>query len=77
MILAEDLKRLVSRRAPLVIEIVDAFLPGYQIFSLLPAHASHCDAAYRPGPRVAFVHQLEQIRRCGRICIPSLTLSLV
>ena len=35
MILAEDLERLVVRRASLVNEIVDALLPGYQFFSLL------------------------------------------
>jgi hypothetical protein len=35
VILAEDLKRLVGRRAPLVNEIVNALLPGYQ-FRPLP-----------------------------------------
>ena len=35
MILAEDLERLVVRRAFLVNEIVDALLPGYQFLSLL------------------------------------------
>ena len=32
---AEDLERLVVRRASLVNEIVDALLPGYQFFPLL------------------------------------------
>ena len=35
MILAEDLERLVVRRASLVNEIVDALLSGYQFFPLL------------------------------------------
>jgi hypothetical protein len=39
VILAEDLERLVVRRASLVDEIVDALLPGYQFFPLLrPPH---------------------------------------
>ena len=35
MILAEDLERLVDRRASLLNEIIDALLPGYQFFPLL------------------------------------------
>ena len=35
MILAEDLERLVVRRASFVNEIVDARMPGYQFFPLL------------------------------------------
>jgi hypothetical protein len=35
VILAEDLERLVIRRASLVDEIVDTLLPGYQFFPLL------------------------------------------
>jgi hypothetical protein len=35
VILAEDLERLVIRRASLVNEIVDALLPDYQFFPLL------------------------------------------
>ena len=35
MILAEDLERLVGRRASLVNVIVNALLPGYQFFPLL------------------------------------------
>jgi hypothetical protein len=36
VILAKDLERLVNRWAPLVKEIVNALLPGYQFFPLLP-----------------------------------------
>ena len=35
VILAKDLERLVNWWAPLVNEIVNALLPGYQFFSLL------------------------------------------
>ena len=35
VILAEDLERLVGRRASLVNVIVNALLPGYQFFPLL------------------------------------------
>jgi len=35
VILAEDLERLVVRRASLVNEFVDALLPDYQFFPLL------------------------------------------
>jgi hypothetical protein len=34
VILAEDLERLVVRRASLVNEIVDTLFPGYQFFQL-------------------------------------------
>ena len=36
VILAKDLARLVNWWAPLVNEIVNALLPGYQLFPLLP-----------------------------------------
>ena len=42
MVLAEDLERLVVRRASLVNEIVDALLPGYQFFPLLKAGLGLC-----------------------------------
>ena len=42
MILAEDLERLVVRRASLVNEIVDALLPDYQFFPLLKARLGLC-----------------------------------
>jgi hypothetical protein len=42
VILAEDLERLVVRRASLVYEIVDALLPDYQFFPLLKARLGLC-----------------------------------
>jgi hypothetical protein len=53
VILAEDLERLVGRRASLVNEIVDALLPSYQFFPLLKR-------------RLAFEHKRRQAPRLER-----------